>query len=100
MGHGAQQFLLLLDANVFKNVRGKRVRQDAKDDDLLVFRKIEDHLGQVGRRPVAKHLAQSGEIARVDQALNFRDENFADHKLGDAMRVLAPPIPMRNRCET
>ena len=51
VGHRPQQFLLLLDADVFKNVRGQRGRQDAEDDDLFVFGKIENHLRHVGRRP-------------------------------------------------
>ena len=47
------------------------VRQNAEDDDLFVFRQIEDDLGHIGRRPFAKKFAQRGEIARVDQALDF-----------------------------
>ena len=70
--HGAQQFLLRLDIEIFENIRRQRVRQDAKNDHLFVFRHVEDHLGHIGRRPFAKHLAQRAEIARVDQALDFR----------------------------
>ena len=41
--------------------------------------KSSDDLGDIGRRPFRKQLAQRGEIPRVDQALDFRLENFADH---------------------
>jgi hypothetical protein len=52
--HRAQQLLLRLDVEIFKNVRRQRVRQDPEDDDLLVFRQIENDFGDIGRRPFAK----------------------------------------------
>ncbi len=71
--HAAEQFLLRLDIDVeiLENVRRQRVRQNPENDDLLVFRKIEDDLGHVGRRHLGKELAQRGEIPRVDHALDF-----------------------------
>src|SRR5437763_15396495 len=54
-------------------------RQDSKNDDLDVFVHVEYHLSDIGRRPFAKHLAQRGKIARLDQAFDFGYENFADH---------------------
>ena len=69
--HGAQQLLLRLDVEVFEHIRGERVGQDAENDDLLVLRHVENHLGHVGRRPFAKNFPERAEITRVDQALNF-----------------------------
>ena len=43
---------------IFKNVRRQRMRQDAKDDHLFIFRHIEDDFRNIGRRPFAKHFAQ------------------------------------------
>ena len=59
------------------------MRQDAKDDDLLVLRDVDNHLRHVSRRPIGKELAQRGEVARVDQILNFRLEKSADHARGE-----------------
>jgi hypothetical protein len=72
MCHRAKQLLLGLDIEVFENIRRQRMRQNAKDDHLLVFRHIENHFGHICRRPFAKHLAQRAEIAGVNQALDFR----------------------------
>ena len=71
--HAAEQLLLRLDIDVeiLENVRRQRVRQNAENDDLLVFRQIEDDLGHVGRRHLGKELAQRGEIPRLDHALDF-----------------------------
>ena len=80
VGHAAQQCLLRLNVDIFKDVRRQRRRQDAEEDDLIVFVHVEDHFRDIGRGPFAKHLAQRGEIARVDQALDFGYENFADHE--------------------
>ena len=66
-----QQFLLRIEIEIFENIRRERVRQDAKDDDLFIFRHIDNHLGDIGRRPVAKQLAQRREVAGVDQASDF-----------------------------
>ena len=87
MGHRAQQFLLRIQIEIFKNVRRQRMRQDAKDDDLFISWHVENHFGHVRGRPFGKQLAQRGEIPRVDQALDFGDENFADHL---AFVTLAP----------
>ena len=70
--HAAQQFLLRLEIEIFEDVGGERVWQNAKNDDPLVLRKIEDDLGHVGRGHLGKELAQRGEIPRVDHALDFR----------------------------
>jgi len=70
--HRTQQILLLLDADIFENVRRQRRRQHPEDDDLLVFRKIENHVRDVGRRPIGEQFAQCVEIALIDQAFDFR----------------------------
>ena len=70
--HGAQQFLLFLDPEVFKNIRCQIVRQHPKDDHLFVFRQIENHFGHISRRPFAKHFTERREITRVDHAPDFR----------------------------
>src|SRR5262249_39265964 len=44
-----------------------------------VFGKIENHVRDVRRRPVVKHLAQRSEVTGVDHASNFWREKFADH---------------------
>ena len=80
VGHSAQQFLLRFNIEIFKNIRRECRRQDAENDDLVVFVHVEDHFRDIGRRPFAKHLAQRGEIPRVDQAFDFGYENFADHE--------------------
>ena len=72
MRHRAQQFLLRIQIEIFKNVRRQRMRQDAKDDHLFISRHVENHFGHVRGGPLAKQLAQRAEIARVDQALDFR----------------------------
>ena len=41
---------------------------------------IENDFRHVGRRPLAKNLAERPEIARLDQAPDFRQEKFSDHK--------------------
>ena len=69
--HRPQQILLLLDADVFKNIRRQCCRQHPEDNHLLVFRKIENHVGDIGRRPIGKQFAQRPEIARVDHALDL-----------------------------
>ena len=74
-----KQFLLRLDLEVFENVGREIMRQDAEDDDLFLLRQIEDDFRDIRRRPFRKQLAQRGEISRVDQASNFRLENFPDH---------------------
>ena len=66
MSHRVQQFLLRVEIEIFKNVRRQRVRQNSKDDYLFVFRHIENHFGDVGRWPLAKHFAQCPEIAGID----------------------------------
>ena len=71
MRHRAQQFLLFLDADVFKNVRRQIVRQHAKDDHLFVFRHIENYLSDVSRRQFAKHFAERREITGFNQAPDF-----------------------------
>ena len=70
--HRVQKVLLFLDSDIFENVGRQRGRQDAEHDDLFVFRKIENHFRDVGRRPFLEKLAQGVEIARVDQRLDFR----------------------------
>ena len=70
--HGAQQFLLFLDADVFKNIRCQIVRQHPKDDDLFVFRQIQNHFGDISGWPFAKHFTERGEIPRFDHAPDFR----------------------------
>ena len=70
--HGAEQLLLRFDVEIFENIRRERGRQNAENDDLIVLRQIEDDFGKIGRRPFAKNLAQRAEIARLDQALDFR----------------------------
>ena len=87
MGHRAQQFLLRIQIEIFKNVRRQRMRQDAKDDHLFISWHVENHFGHVHWGPFGKQLAQGAKIARVDQALDFGDENFADHL---AFVTLAP----------
>jgi hypothetical protein len=71
--HATEQFLLRLDVDVeiLENVRRQHVRQNPENDDLLVFRKIEDDLGHVGRRHLGKEFAERGEIPRIDHALDF-----------------------------
>ena len=71
MRHCPQQLLLLLDSDVFENVRRERGRQDAEDDHLFVIRKIENHFRDVSRRPFLEQLAQPVEIARVDKRFDF-----------------------------
>ena len=56
---------------IFEDVGGERVWQNAENDDPLVFRQIENDLGHVGRRHLGKELAQRGEIPRLDHALDF-----------------------------
>ena len=63
--------LLRLDIEIFENIRRERVRQDAKDDHLFVFRQIEDDFGHIGWRPFAKEFAQRPEIPGVDHAPDF-----------------------------
>ena len=69
--HRAQQFLLFLDPEVFKNIRRERGWQDAKDDHLFIFRHVEDYLGDIGRRPFAENFAERREVTGVDQAPDF-----------------------------
>ncbi len=77
--HRAQEFLLRFDLEVFEDVGREVMRQQAEDDDLFFLGKIGDDFRDIGRRPFRKHLAQRGEVPRVDQASNFRLENFPDH---------------------
>ncbi len=67
--HPAQELLLRVHFQVFEHVRRQIMRQDAEDDDLIVLLHVEDHLGDVRRRPVGKEFAQRAEIARIDQLL-------------------------------
>ena len=55
--HRAEQLLLRLDVEIFENVGGLIVRQDAEDDDLFVFGKISDAFCDIGGRPIGKELA-------------------------------------------
>ncbi len=71
MRHGTEQFLLRINIEIFENVRSQCMRQDAKDDDLFVFRQIENYLGDIGWRPFAKDFSQRGEVTRVDHAPDF-----------------------------
>ena len=70
--HAAEQLLLRIDIEIFENVGRELVRQDAEDDDVIVLLHVEDHLRDIGGRPVGKQLAQRAEIARVDHAFDFR----------------------------
>ena len=79
MRHPTEEMLLRIDIEIFKNIRRQIMRQHAEDDHLIVLLHIENHLRHVRRRPFRKQFAQAHEIARIDQALDFRDENFADH---------------------
>jgi hypothetical protein len=63
--------LLFLNPDVFEDVRGERRWQDPKDNHLLVFGKVENRFGYVGRCPFAKHFTQRPEITGVDQASDF-----------------------------
>jgi hypothetical protein len=74
--------LLRFDVDVLEDVSGERVRQNPKDDHLLVLGKIENNLGDIRRRHFRKKLAQRGEVPRFDHALDFGQENFADHGAG------------------
>ena len=68
--HRPEQLLLRVDVEVFKNIRRQIMRQDAEDDDLFVFRQVEDDFGDIRRRPVAKELrATRAKFARLDQFL-------------------------------
>ena len=68
VGHGAQQFLLRVDIEIFKDIRRQCMRQDAKDNHLFVFWQIQNHFGDIGGWPFAKHLTQRREITGVDHA--------------------------------
>ena len=46
--HAAEQFLLRIHVEVFKNVRRQCRRQNAEDDDAIVCRQIENHFRYVG----------------------------------------------------
>ena len=69
--HRAQQFLLFLNPEVFKNIRCQIVRQHPKDDHLFIFRHIEDYLGDIGRREFVENFAERREVTGVDQAPDF-----------------------------
>ena len=77
MGHGAKQLLLGVDVEIFEDVRRERVGQNAENDDLFILRHVEDHLGDVGRRPFPKDLAERAEIARINQTLEFLVGGFS-----------------------
>ena len=47
--------LLRLDIEIFESIRRQVVRQDAKDDDLLVLRQVENDFGNVGRNVLRAH---------------------------------------------
>ena len=68
MRHGAQQFLLRIEIEIFKNIRRQVMWENPKNDDLFVFRHIEDHFGDIGGWPFTKQLAQRREIAGLDHA--------------------------------
>ena len=78
--HRTQESFLFLDVEIFENVRRQRRRQHAKDNHRIVVGKIKNYFGEIGRRKFAKDFAQRVEVTRLDQALDFGDENFADHK--------------------
>jgi hypothetical protein len=64
--------LLFLNADVFENVSRQIMWQHAKDDYLFVFRQIQNHFGDIGRRPFTKHFSKRGKIPRFDHAPDFR----------------------------
>ncbi len=47
------------------------MRENPKNDDLFVFRHIEDYLGHIRRGPFTKHFAQRTEVSGFDQAPDF-----------------------------
>ena len=82
---------------VFENVRRQRRRQNPEDDDTIVFRQIENDFGHIRRRPLPKNFTQTREIARLNQAANFRDVEFCRPSASlDSRRPIALDSRERN----
>ena len=64
--------------DVFEDVSCECRWQDAKEDDLFVFRKIENYVCDVGGRPLAKN-SRSPLKSRAAIRPLISGENIADH---------------------
>ena len=79
VAHREQEIFLRVEVEILEDIRRHAVRQDAEKKHLLLAREIGEKLREIGRRPVAKNIAQRGEVSRLDQLTDFRFEEIANH---------------------
>src|SRR5438552_13771364 len=92
VGHGPKQLLLGFDIEVFEYIGGECVGQDTENDDLLILRHVQNHLGHIRRRPFPKNFPEPAEITRVDQTPDLWLEDFPDHNDDEVKTIsCAPP---------
>ena len=70
--HRLEELLLGVGLAVFKNIRRKRMGQDAEDDGALVFRQFDDEFRCIHGRKFRERFAQPRKVAASDHVLNFR----------------------------
>ena len=64
------------DVEILENVRRQRGRQDAKDDDAIVLRHIENDFGDIGRRPFPEEFTQAQRSCAPQSGCEFPELEF------------------------
>jgi hypothetical protein len=74
-----QHFFLVIDGQIFENLRGNVVGQDAQENGFVIGLQVEKNLSDVGGGKVAENGAKLSEVAFRDQFHEFGLQQIANH---------------------
>ena len=85
------QSLLIFEAEIFEDIGGEIMRQDAEQHGLVPGAEVGENFRDLRRRELRKNFAQLREVALFNQGFEFRLDEIADHvrKLNPTSRAIA-----------